>query len=215
MVSDFGFSARGYNLCVSNVGATYLPVTPFSLLETQLRQFDGRNSDSLLRVAGNLSPDSSTIDQLIGLAERSDPPLQTAATWLLKHFQSGNTCFTPTQVAKVIDCICRPGSWESRLHLVQMLPDLTIPAQCSEELFQSLLRARSDSNKFIRAWAYSGLHTLASQHSRLVPEVVPLLDQAALDESSSVRARLRQLKPLFPDSASSGGGGAPYGNSGS
>jgi len=69
-----------------------------SQLEGQLQRVDGKHADYLLRLAEKLSADGPTIDQLIALAERSDAPMQTAATWLLKHFQSGNVSFTPAQV---------------------------------------------------------------------------------------------------------------------
>ena len=59
-------------------------VVSISQLEAQLQHFDGKHMDSLRRVAERLLPDSSTIDQLISLAERSDAPMQIAATWLIE-----------------------------------------------------------------------------------------------------------------------------------
>src|SRR5450755_963658 len=172
-------------------------------LEAQLQHFDGKDTDSLLRVAATLSPDRSTIDYLISLAERSDTPMQTAATWLLKHFQSRDVSFTPDQVTRLVEQLRCPGPWESRLHLVQMLPGLALPAACTEQLFQSLVATLSERNKFVRAWVYTALHSLASQHRHYAPEVALLLDQASRDEAASVRARLRQLEPLDIDSTSS------------
>src|SRR5450631_3442787 len=107
--------------------------------------------DSLRRLAETLSPDGSTIDQLISLAEQSDAPMRTAVTWLLKHFQSRKVSFTPAQVTRLVERLCSSGPWESRLHIMQMLPNLAIPAACTEEFFQSLVVARSERNKFVRA----------------------------------------------------------------
>lgn len=178
-------------------------MVPISQLEAQLQQFDGKHTDSLLRSAEALSLEGSTIDHLISLAERSDAPMQTAATWLLKHFQSRDVSFTPAQVTRLVEQICSSGPWESRLHLLQMLPSLAIPAASTEQLFQSLVATLSERNKFIRAWVYKALHSLASQHRDYAPNVLPLLGQASRDEAASVRARLRQLKPLDTDSTSS------------
>ena len=177
-------------------------VVSISQLEAQLQDFDGKHTDSLRRVAETLSPDGSTIDHLISLAERSDAPMQTAATWLLKHFQSRDVSFTPAQVTRLVEQLCSSGPWESRLHLVQMLPSLAIPAACTEQLFQSLVATLSERNKFVRAWVYAALHSLASHHRDYAPEVIPLLDQASRDEAASVRARLRQIEPLGTDSTS-------------
>jgi hypothetical protein len=77
-----------------------------------------------------------------------------------------------------------------------MLPNLAIPAACTEQLFLSLVAASSERNKFVRAWVYTALHSLASQHRDYAPEVIPLLEQASRDQAASVRARVRQLEPL-------------------
>src|SRR5262245_4636968 len=122
-------------------------------LEAQLQHFDGKHVDSLFRVARLLPLESATINQLISLAERSDPPLQIAATWLLKYLQSHKVSFTPLQVTRLVELLGGSGPWESQLQLLQILPNLTIPARCSETLFQLLVAPLSGRNKFIRAWA--------------------------------------------------------------
>jgi len=171
-------------------------VISISQLEAQLQYFDGKHVDSLFRVGRMLPLEGTTIDQLFKLAERSDPPMQIAATWLLKYLQSQKVTFNSSQVTRLVEQLGGSGPWESRLQLLQMLPQLVIPATCTETLFQLLLLPLSGRNKFIRAWAYTGLHALASQHRSYVKEVVPLLEQALGDEAGSVSARVRQLEPL-------------------
>ena len=171
-------------------------VISISQLEAQLQHFDGKHVDSLFRVGRMLPLESTTIDQLIELAERSDPPMQIAATWLLKYVQSQKLTFSSSQITRLVEQLGGSAPWESRLQLLQMLPQLVIPATCTETLFQVLLLPLSGRNKFIRAWAYTGLHVLASQHRSYVKEVVPLLEQALKDEAASVSARVRQLEPL-------------------
>jgi hypothetical protein len=97
-------------------------------------------------------------------------------------------------VARLIEQLSGSTPWESRLHILQMLPDLEIPTASSESLFQSLTGSLSEQNKFVRAWVYTALETLASQHEDYRPEVSQLLERATIDEAPSVRARLRQLK---------------------
>lgn len=171
-------------------------VISLSQLEARLQHFDGKHLDSLARVAETLPLEGSTIDQLFALAERSDPAMRTAITWLLKNLRSRGTNFSAPQVTKVIEQLCAGGPWESRLQLLQMVPNLVIPVACTDELFHSLVPVLTEGNKFVRAWAYAALHALASQHREYLREVVPLLDQGLHDEAASVRARLRQLEPL-------------------
>ena len=170
-----------------------------SPLEAQLQHFDGKHTGLLLRITETLPPGRHYNRHLISLAERSDAPRQAAATWLLKHFQSREVTFTTAQVTRLIEQLCSSGPWESRLHLVQMLPSLAIPAASTEELFQPLVVTLSERNKFVRAWVYTALHSLASQRPDYAPEVIPLLDQASRDEAAS-RHR-RQMEPLNTDSA--------------
>lgn len=165
-------------------------------LEVRLQDFDGTHLDLLLPWAQSLSLDDLTIDRLISLAEQSAPPVQIGATWVLKTLVTRKASFNSLQVTKLSELLCSCESWESRLQLLQMLPDLAIPRDCSQQLFQSLLSFVADKNKFIRAWGYTVLHTLASQHRDYVGEIIPFLEKGARDEAASVRARLRQLKPL-------------------
>jgi len=171
-------------------------VSSISQLEARLQHFDGKHIDSLFRVAATLPRTPSAIDELISLAERSDPAMQIGATWILKCFQSQNVRFSSNQVTKLVDLLCGSSPWESRLHILQMLPKLDIPAPSTEMLFQFLVRVASESNKFVRAWAYTTLHAIASQHADYAAEVISLLENGLQDEAASVRARLRQLKPL-------------------
>src|SRR5215831_3526960 len=102
-------------------------VSSISQLEARLQHFDGKHIDSLFRVAATLPRTPSAIDELISLAVRSDPAMQIGATWILKRFQSQNVRFSSNQVTKLVDLLCGSSPWESRLHILQMLPKLDIP----------------------------------------------------------------------------------------
>ena len=118
-----------------------------------------------------------------------------AAVRLLGRYLDGGARLSPAAAARFLDLPPTLERWEARLHALQILPRLTIPAEQAGALYLFLERCRTAPNKFLRAWAYSGLHRLAAQHGEYRARVVPLLARATREEGASVRARLRRLPP--------------------
>ncbi len=111
--------------------------------------------------------------------------MQTAATALLKRYQAAGYSFSATLAARLLELLPAAADWESRLHFLQMLPALPIPSSHTDSLCECLWQCFSDRNKFVRAWAYGGLHRLASLYPEYGPEVAALLDRAGQEESAS------------------------------
>ena len=162
-------------------------------LAKELAAFDGKHNDVLEALAGKLSPEPAVIRELTKLAARDDAKLQTAATWLLKRFQDDGHAFSGKQAVVLLDIFDVVTHWEARLHLLQTLPEIAIPADRAEALFE-LLKGRDflqAANKFVRAWSYNALAVLATQHDRFRPVVAGLLETGQQQEAASVRARIR------------------------
>lgn len=172
------------------------PNLSFSQLDRLLEQFDGKHTDILDRVADDFPANPSLLSHLVSMAECADSPVQTAATAVLKRYSTAGAVFTSTLVVRLLDLLSTVTHWESRLHLLQMLPALPIPSSHAESLCESLHGSLRDRNKFVRAWAYGGLHRLASLHPAYRTEVATLLEEAGHKETASARARLRQLPPF-------------------
>ncbi|MGZ5564902.1 MAG: hypothetical protein ACXWFY_06910 [Chthoniobacterales bacterium] len=173
-----------------------------SQVDALLREFDeGSKNDFLDRIAENYPADLTLLKHLISLAECAEPSLQIAATGLLKRYHLGGAYLPQAAVGRLLDLLAAVEAWESRLHLLQMLAGLEIPQSHAESLCDCLQRFVQDRNKFIRAWAYSGLHRLAELYPEYRAEVAPLLRRASLKEAASVRARLRHLPALKTHSA--------------
>lgn len=169
-------------------------------LAEELAAFDGKHNDTLEALAAKLTPAAPVVAELCALSRREDPKLQTAATWLLKRFQEEGLAFSAKQVEVLLDLFEAVTHWEAQLHLLQMLPGLTIPAARAAPLFSRLkgedfLQA---ANKFVRAWSYNGLAVLASQHEQFRPIVTGLLKAGQEEEAASVRARIRNAIKAAP-----------------
>jgi hypothetical protein len=174
-------------------------MSTYSHLDARLDQFDGENLDLLVRISEDWPPDTELLQHLLRFGETAGGDGQVAATWLLKRYQEAGAPFPESLVVPVLELLGAVGRWESRLHLLQMLPDLTIPSSSAESLKDSLIAWTQDRNLFVRAWAYSGLHGLASNYPKYRSQVMPLLERAKTEESASVRARLRQLPDFDRD----------------
>jgi hypothetical protein len=51
----------------------------------------------------------------------------------------------------------------------------------------------TDSNKFIRAWAYNGFYEMAIQYPEYKNETKQFFEMAMRDEAASVKARIRNI----------------------
>lgn len=83
--------------------------------------------------------------------------------------------------------------WESRLHVLQMLPAVSIADDQKADLYRILLDNLTHANKFVRAWAYNGLAVLAAQFPEYRTEANEILEMGMRDEVAAVKARIRNV----------------------
>ena len=175
--------------------------TSFVALDALLHQSERFDAAVLDRIAADYPADTDVLLHLVHLAESGEARAQIAGTGLLKRYQERGAKFSSAVVARLLDLLSSAQHWEAALHLLQMLPHLPmIPLSQADALCDSLRDLARHSNKFVRAWAYGGLHRLAQLYPEYRGEISPLLDEAAHREPASVRARLRQLGPLTCES---------------
>jgi hypothetical protein len=181
----------GSNKYFDEVNASY------RALDTSLETCGERRGNVLDRLALHWPADEALLLHLTAFAEQADPLPQMAATGLLKRYMSAGASFPDPVVCRILDLLPAAARWESRLHLLQMLPQVGIPADRTPALHAFLQHClASEHNRFLRAWTYAGLHRLAALHARYRAEVAALLERAAPTEPASVRARLRRLPAL-------------------
>lgn len=167
-----------------------------SRLDALLRQAEGNPADFLDRLATEWPVSDALLRHLVAFAAQADPDAQVAATGLLRRYLAAGAAFPPVAVSPLLALIPALVRWEARLHGLQILPGLPIPKKHAAGLHEFLRGCLDEQNRFVRAWAYTGLHRLALLHAGYRAEVSALLETAARDEAPSVRARLRQLHAL-------------------
>jgi len=160
-------------------------------LEQEITASDAKSSGDMGSIYSRYCDDDLFVRQIIEMAQRE--PLQKDATWLLKqHFENGHRIDEGqvTNIAKLLpDLTC----WETKLHILQCLPYITIPSTEKIGIERFLRTCLVDTNKFVRAWAYNGFYELALQHPEYIAETKHFFELAMKDEAASVKARIRNI----------------------
>ena len=206
--SGAGLSRAGSLRSVkSTPGPVFSTVRPngssLNLIES-LRQFDGKRTDALEHLNSRLPRNDDTVRQLLAIAEHDDARLQVAATWILKKWLDDGTPPVEKSAETIVQLLKSAACWEARLHLLQMLVALRIPARSITVLVQQMPDLLADDNKFVRAWALSVFAQIADQREEFRPDVNLRIDAAGNDDAASVLARVRQIQKRYKWAAETG-----------
>ena len=170
---------------------------PGESLIDALSSFDGKRIDTLKAIAESFPVTPQLLIQLCELTQSEERKMQSASTWLLRRYHQAGAQLSPQQTAQLLQVLLQGSYWEARLHVLQMLDELCIPAELVEPLWTALIGQTCDQNKFIRAWAINGLVVLADQSEQYRDKALALLLQAEVDVAASVRARIRRIRKAF------------------
>jgi hypothetical protein len=160
-------------------------------LITVMENWDSKSAPAIKAIYDEYcqSPDTSAV--LIDCL--NNPKLQRAASWLVKyHIEQGNA-LPATLLAALDKQIPFAQDWQTRLHILQILPTLPMKALNKITLERFLRVCLADEHKFVRAWAYSNFYLFAQVHEELKDEANDFIRLAMQDETSSVKARIRQV----------------------
>lgn len=160
-------------------------------LKSELNAWDGKSTDYLARLFEANKGLVELPDQLIVLLQQSG--YQVSASWLLKAWLKDGQSLQKTHSRKILAVVNELENWQARLHILQCLADLEIPANRKKAVERFLRQNLQDANKFVRAWAYNGFFVLANQYPEYQQEVRHFFDLAMQDEPASVKARNRNL----------------------
>ena len=118
---------------------------------------------------------------------------ENANTWLLKRYlENGNRLPANIEI-RILDLLPQLSVWEAKLHLLQILPYITVPKSRSSIIREILLAFIDENNKFIRAWACNGLYHLQTCHHEYKTEMITILNKAYSNEAPSIKARIRNI----------------------
>lgn len=163
-----------------------------------LAEFDGRHVGPLEEVAERCAGASGACDELLIACHSDVEKLQVAASWVLKRLLEQAVELSEGQTRELLKLLGRVSVWEAELHLLQAMDYLRVPSRGAKIVFDTVENKLISNQKFVRAWAYSGVALIADQHPRFRDRAALLLAKSDADEAASVRARVRQIRKSFP-----------------
>lgn len=170
-----------------------MPIRPDDIA-ARLLEWDGKHTDLLVKVHGEVSEEDNYPDVLATLCGSENSRLQEAASWLVLHCGKCGVAFGPALSGRIVAAMNADKSWAQALHICQAMKylDLTEADAISHlPRFQDLA---SHKRPFLRAWAVDAVVVLGKRHGgEVLSAAQTLLANAAKDPAASVRARVRNI----------------------
>ena len=106
-------------------------------IEQEIRGWDGKSADAIRQVYNRHASSSSFLPDILDLIQQE--PLQNGATWLLKRHVETTGCPENSAVAVIYDALPVLTHWETKLHILQIIPYLPI-AETHRPAVETFLR---------------------------------------------------------------------------
>ena len=161
-------------------------------LQDDIQAWDKKSKQDILYVYERHSDNPDFIGFLLDLSKHDD--CSEGATWLIKHALENGLEFDDQHINVFCGMIEIELSWQSKLHILQILPFIIVPAEYKHQMMAFIRQSSEDENKFVRAWAYNGLYELASTYPEYRDGLSVVFDAADETEPPAVKARIRNVK---------------------
>lgn len=163
-------------------------------IQQEIAAWDGSSAEKIGTVYRSFNQHEHFIETIIELIDNR--ALQKGATWFLKRWLESDNRLETSQIHTIYSTLNSLEHWETKLHILQSMTYMPIEKRDVEIVRAFLQEMANDSNKFVRAWTYSGFHALADQYPEYIEETVELFNTAMQHEAASVKARIRNLIKL-------------------
>jgi antirestriction protein ArdC len=162
-------------------------------MKYEIGAWDYKTMPVIRSVYGNFSKRPTFVKELVHLM--GGVKTEVGASWLLKHhLDNQGEGLTEQLIDDLYAQINGLTHWGARLHILQCMSRMPIPEKHLDSVEEFLGVGTEDTNKFVRAWTYAGIHALATQHASYREEATEMIEEAALaDGAASVRARCHKL----------------------
>lgn len=160
-------------------------------LNDVLQHWDQKHTETLIKLYNDLRCYPTLIDHT--LTAMTAPEQACAATWIIKYALDNKAKLSDKQVDMFTQNLSLLTEWQSRLHGLQILSLINLTKKHAKRLSRFIYSCIDDKNKFVRAWAYSGLYLLAQLDPDYEKDVVTRIEHAIKTEAPSIKARLRKV----------------------
>jgi hypothetical protein len=128
-------------------------------IESEIEGWDGKSSRDIEAIYNRYLESKSFLSITIQLLEIET--LQSGASWLLKHYLEDGRAIDLKLASNILGKLNKLVSCESRLHILQGLPNIPISLDRKASVEYFLRNNLTSENKFVRAWTYNGFYELS------------------------------------------------------
>ncbi len=157
-----------------------------------LKNWDGVHVDYLQEIYQTHQNDAVFFEELITITKKYEG-LQTSSTWLIKHHYDQKQSLKQSLVDALYSKGIAIAPWEAKLHLLQILPKITINSKNVIAIDDLVRAGLTDETKFVRAWSYQGLYELAKFLPEYENELRIRCEEAMQFESASILSKVRKI----------------------
>ncbi len=161
-------------------------------LEEKLRRWDGKHTNYLIAIYQQQVYDSAFVDAIIQLYLKHIE-LQSATTWIIKHFVDNGNKLNQAQIDKILSEVNMLEHWEAQLHILQLIPQFQVSTKNAESVEPFVREKLTSEKKFVKAAAYEAYYEIVKVYTALANEFRILCEEALANESASVRAKVRKI----------------------
>lgn len=161
-------------------------------------QWDGTHTDYLKNLYREYRDDPSFIPATLALLE-TEEAVEVPSSWVLKHHVDQGEMLSSDQVAQLVKILDGLSFWESQLHLLQIIPNVSLTTAHAEHLEPSIRPFLFADKKFVKAAAFTAYFEIVILIPELQHEFRLICEDALERASASVKVRIRRalnhLKP--------------------
>jgi hypothetical protein len=162
-------------------------------LAIALLEFDGKNTQTLLSIAGSFCREENYAACLLALLSEGRPNHHDGSSWLLKHHLENGAHLDERETALLTQKLTHLQNWQAQLHICQLVQYLSLTENQVQKVAAWLHPLLTHNRPFLRAWSVSALVDMSHQHKSIKAAAETALAAAKQDSAASVRARVKKL----------------------
>lgn len=161
-------------------------------LKAAYLQWDGIHTAHLRQLYLENREDPSFIPATLALLE-NEHAVEVSSSWVLKHHIDQGEMLSSDQVDQLINKLPELRFWESRLHLLQMIPQISLTDAQAERLEPAVRKHLSSDRAFVKASAFAAYFEIVKRFPELKNEFRLLCEDSLEKVSASVKVKIRRI----------------------
>jgi hypothetical protein len=162
------------------------------LLKTTLLKWDRKHTDFLINIYGENLQNPCFISDIIEIYS-TNIELEHSTSWIIKHHVDNGKDLEQEQTKKMLQKIGELNYWESQLHLLQIIPKVSLTERQVESIEAKIRKLLNSEKKFVKAAAYEAYFEVVNFFPELKNEFRIICEEAIDKESASVKVKIKRI----------------------